>query len=641
MAAISVQVPYPVFYDRDGQPLDNGNIYIGAANVDPIANPLQVYYDEALTITATQPLRTSNGYVYRNGTPAQLYVNAVNFSILVRDSKNTLVYSFPDGTGVGVNINATAVDYDPPFTGALTSGYTVADKLEQYVSVEDFGAVGNGTADDTAAIQAALDSGASEIVFTAGRTFIVDGGLDVTTNGQHILAYGATIKLKANATTKWIINSTATDVVFAGGTYDGNKANGNSSGSTYDSFCVGLYGDRCTCQDIRSINTYGIGVKGFGNYLSVLNCRISNTEHYGIFFDGSVSVSHTGNRAIGNTIDMSEGQIDGGQNIGQGILFTAGAGQAQTAWELADNNVIGPQTTVADQAINLAVRGNSGIVSNNTTRYGSMGFSEGGANTVITGNRFLNLVGTTRFGIEPSGGNTVVTGNVVTDAIRGVMVSGSLNFDNLVITGNKLDASNEGIYLQISATYTARNCIVSGNNITFGGYGIYTTRDVKNLQISSNVLVGPSATFATGRGIFIDTPPSDVYVFVTGNTITNVARPYAIYSASTTTFNKLFAIGNNLSLAGSNTNSSVWNVEGAAVVGTEVISANNVNPGTIGLQYNMIDQSSSLLTLYGAGSPEGSVTASPGSIYFNKSGGAGTTLYVKQSGSGNTGWVGK
>jgi len=43
----------------------------------------------------------------------------------------------------------------------------------------------------------------------------------------------------------------------------------------------------------------------------------------------------------------------------------------------------------------------------------------------------------------------------------------------------------------------------------------------------------------------------------------------------------------------------------------------------------------------GSGSPEGSVTAPTGSLYMNTSGGSGTTLYVKESGSGNTGWVGK
>lgn len=43
----------------------------------------------------------------------------------------------------------------------------------------------------------------------------------------------------------------------------------------------------------------------------------------------------------------------------------------------------------------------------------------------------------------------------------------------------------------------------------------------------------------------------------------------------------------------------------------------------------------------GSGTPEGSVTAVVGSMYTDTSGGAGTTLYVKESGTGNTGWVAK
>jgi hypothetical protein len=43
----------------------------------------------------------------------------------------------------------------------------------------------------------------------------------------------------------------------------------------------------------------------------------------------------------------------------------------------------------------------------------------------------------------------------------------------------------------------------------------------------------------------------------------------------------------------------------------------------------------------GAGSPEGVVTAPVGSLYSRSNGGALTSLYVKESGSGNTGWVGK
>jgi hypothetical protein len=155
MAALSVQVPYPVFYDRDGTPLDNGNIYIGVANLDAVTNQIQVYYDEALTLTASQPLITSNGYVYRNGTPAQLYVNAANFSILVNDSKNLLVYNFPDGTGISPN--ASGIAYSPPFAGAVVQ--TVESKLEQYISVTDFIPLGTNTQTTDCApyFQAAID----------------------------------------------------------------------------------------------------------------------------------------------------------------------------------------------------------------------------------------------------------------------------------------------------------------------------------------------------------------------------------------------------------------------------------------------------------------------------------------------------
>lgn len=47
------------------------------------------------------------------------------------------------------------------------------------------------------------------------------------------------------------------------------------------------------------------------------------------------------------------------------------------------------------------------------------------------------------------------------------------------------------------------------------------------------------------------------------------------------------------------------------------------------------------LDAFGAGSPEGVLTASIGSTYRRTDGGAGTSFYVKQSGAGNTGWVAK
>lgn len=46
--------------------------------------------------------------------------------------------------------------------------------------------------------------------------------------------------------------------------------------------------------------------------------------------------------------------------------------------------------------------------------------------------------------------------------------------------------------------------------------------------------------------------------------------------------------------------------------------------------------------LRGTGTPEGAVTGSPGDLYVNLSGGAATTLYVKETGAEtDTGWAAK
>ncbi len=43
----------------------------------------------------------------------------------------------------------------------------------------------------------------------------------------------------------------------------------------------------------------------------------------------------------------------------------------------------------------------------------------------------------------------------------------------------------------------------------------------------------------------------------------------------------------------------------------------------------------------GTGTPEGALSSPVGSLYMRRDGGASTTLYVKESGTGNTGWVAK
>jgi len=101
MSALSVEPPYPAFADADGQPLDDGYILIGAVNLNPITNPIAVFFDAALTISAAQPIRTSGGYPVYQGTPARIYT-ASDYSIQVQNKNGTVVYtSLNDNTFSG------------------------------------------------------------------------------------------------------------------------------------------------------------------------------------------------------------------------------------------------------------------------------------------------------------------------------------------------------------------------------------------------------------------------------------------------------------------------------------------------------------------------------------------------------------
>ena len=111
MSALSVEPPFPAFAGADGQPLDDGYIWIGTVNLNPITNPIVAYWDDALTITAVQPIRTSGGYPVYQGTPSRIYTNG-DYSIQVQNKNATVVYTslsgnaFPGSAG-NLVVNAT------------------------------------------------------------------------------------------------------------------------------------------------------------------------------------------------------------------------------------------------------------------------------------------------------------------------------------------------------------------------------------------------------------------------------------------------------------------------------------------------------------------------------------------------------
>ena len=78
----------------------------------------------------------------------------------------------------------------------------------------------------------------------------------------------------------------------------------------------------------------------------------------------------------------------------------------------------------------------------------------------------------------------------------------------------------------------------------------------------------------------------------------------------------------------------------SAVTGVVVVPADSIGRFLVKTRDNL-RISPDLIITSGSGSPESVVTAKIGSLYLRTDGGANTTLYVKESTTGNTGWIAK
>lgn len=163
------------------------------ANIDPGTLATIVAYATAYADTFTGDGTTVNWVLSHD--PAVLYnldvsINGVTqvptVDYTLAGTTFTTTTAAPTGAVILVkysqalpNMSADSQDvrYLPPFTGSTST--TVEAKLAQTVSVKDFGAVGDGVTDDTAAIQAALNFGASnnKSVFFPDGTFKINTGL--------------------------------------------------------------------------------------------------------------------------------------------------------------------------------------------------------------------------------------------------------------------------------------------------------------------------------------------------------------------------------------------------------------------------------------------------------------------------------
>lgn len=242
--------------------------------------------EEVITATAGQTVFNLSTINYTPGTNSlTVYIDGVNqyvgTSYLETDS-NTV--TFTSGVHVGAEVkfttaiqsttgavNADIVAYDPPFTGGVATN--VQDKLEQYVSVKDFGAVGDGVTDDTAAFTAAL--AASDYVGVPAGTYLVTGNIDI--KNKSLMGDAA------NASIIKLDGSNTNDSVFVNG---GNIATpwGTGAGCTLQNLSVEGNWDGVTLNTETNISNIGGLVKWWsGSYVNIKNCNFYNGFGFGVF----------------------------------------------------------------------------------------------------------------------------------------------------------------------------------------------------------------------------------------------------------------------------------------------------------------------------------------------------------------------
>jgi hypothetical protein len=284
------------FFDNSGVPLSGGLIYTYAAGTTTLT---ATYTSSLGSVANSNPIvldsagRLTNEVWLTEGT---------DYKFILKDSNDVQIGTYDNLEGINDSTNLDAFIADlanasNPAKGDALVGFrqsnstgnlagstnrTVHLKLQEFVSVKDFGAVGDGTTDDTVAIQAAFNAGGC-IIFPAG-TYIastINVNNDVTISG-----YGATLKQKAGAAVTngdGVIKSLEDyKLVIYGLTLDGNAANQTATYATYNFiWCsigsmelydcwVGNTKGHC----IRTGNIDDFDANYFAHDIVIQNCRI-------------------------------------------------------------------------------------------------------------------------------------------------------------------------------------------------------------------------------------------------------------------------------------------------------------------------------------------------------------------------------
>lgn len=601
-----IQSPYPYFFDNAGLALDAGKIYIGTVNTNAETNQIAVYWDEAGTQPAAQPLRASGGYIVNGVTRSRVYVNADDFSMVIKDSKNqvvatclsvespaTLKDELSDKTsalyGAGMIGHGATLNYAAGTIGAALNDVCINVKMFPWL------AKGDGLEDDTAAIQAACTAAAGKRLYFPSGTYNTTGSITLPSN----------IAIEGNGdSSKIVVTGTGTNNIFNGTNitnvsirkiwfYGNNQSDASGNGlCLYINQTAGAAaaGKNFVVEDCRLDNFKG------DYWLYFVNSHTTH-EMQEIFVRRNRFTSYSGNARNGATPAVPSACV---------------SVQGSTAGAVARNIYI--QDNVADcqyiKTFSILWQGCRGaVVSRNTVRNagtdasisndaGAYAFAIYDSSSLNVPRDFLydgNIVdGVRSCGIYAAAAVKVrFTNNKInnqTDTVTTTLPKGGIVLNSctdFIISGNEVrDCATFGIYWQPNGAASGEAGISIVNNKVdncLTGVGL-----VSYLQDSSGVVVDSNKIHACTNGVQLQTIGSAVIdrLSITNNKITSVVSSSngvrlrsddALYSCKNVTI-----FGNVIQVAGY---SIYWPL---VTVGAVDISSNRIiGPvATRGIEFN-------------------------------------------------------
>jgi parallel beta-helix repeat protein len=345
------------------------------------------------------------------------------------------------------NIGATSADlvtYTPAGSGAVAR--SAASKFGEMVSVKDFGAVGDGVADDTAAIQAAMSycSNNGKTVFVPSGTYRIST-VTITNGLRGVYCEGLLKGFGTAPVATLVLGSTGNPIQNATFTLRMDQSSGDLRAvQGYDT-------TNCMFTDCQ--------IFGFTNSATL--------NHYAFWMDGPC----VGNVFTGNHITL----FNTPTQRGFGIAFYGTQGTAQPYGGFFAGAVSRAQFPSIGNTIsnNIIVNGSYAI---------SIQFSE---YNIVSGNYCFNQNHRSIYLANAAWGNTI-TGNVLREFVSTAVLLGYCSSAN-VVSDNFCEKTAIGGEAAININTGARNNLIDGNTIISPtNYGIYMACDMVGNTVSNN-----------------------------------------------------------------------------------------------------------------------------------------------------------